>query len=109
VAEWRASGQTQYEYCTGKSFSRHSLTAWSTRLRVLDSNKPGRSVEPKSPKQAKPTSNVLLARVVRPAADSSSKVAPTGGIVLESGALRVQLDVGCDRALVLSVIEALHR
>jgi hypothetical protein len=99
IAEWKASGKTQKVYCADKGFSRHSLTGWSSRLRVLSA---GRSPLPKK------TIGVPLAQVIRQQEPSAKAPTPAGHVVLEVGELRVQLDASCDRELLRSVIEALR-
>jgi hypothetical protein len=86
-------------YCADKGFSRHSLTGWSSRLRVLDAGC--------SP-LAKKTAGVPFAQVIRRPSPPAKPATAAGHVVLEVGELRVQLDASCDRELLRSVIEALR-
>lgn len=98
VLAWRTSGQSQKVFCADKEFSRHSLTAWSTRLRQ------GASSASTSPASRE---TVPLARVVRPATSAHVPVSPES-IVLECGAVRVHLGPECDRAWSVQLLRALR-
>jgi transposase len=86
VADWRASGLTAEEYCTGKSFKAGGLRWWSSRLNRI---KPDR---------------IRIARVVR-----TSEAAPKvdTAIVIELGAVRLAVRRGVDQETLRVVLGAI--
>lgn len=103
VAEWRASGQTSMEYCSGKDFTAGGLRNAAHLLgkRARDGRKAG----------------VQLARLVRASAvaaevePAQQAAMPTSAsatsLVIELGGARLLIGSGFERATLSSVLELL--
>lgn len=98
VTDWRASGLTASEYCSGRGFSRTALYWWSSKLR-----KDG-------PDTSGPRETVPMARVVRrPRSEPAPEIAPEMAVVLiECGDARVFVPSGVDRATLTLVLQVLE-
>jgi transposase len=97
VEAWRASGQSASDYCASRDYTAKSLQWWASRLRRNE--EAGRSQPSAEP--------VRFARVVSVKASPEQRTAPTGVVVMQLGALRVEVPPGTDRATLTTVIEAL--
>ena len=95
VAEWRASGTKANEFAEGRSFRGSTLTHWASRLRHGALKRP-------------PQKAVRLARVVRSAIVAVPVAAPSRGMTVEVGVVRVVVQRGFDGALLREVIAALR-
>lgn len=96
VAAWRASGQSASEYCAGREYTGKTLQWWSSRLRRRNpAGASQRSAEP-----------VRLARVVA-ATSPGRTISPRGVVVVQVGAVRVEVPHGTDRSTLTTVLEAL--
>ncbi len=95
VAEWKASGLSSPEFCTGKEFTAGGLRHWAYRLEHGD-----------PPRRRR----VRLARVVRTRtgahAPASSGDRPTE-IVVEIAGARILVQPGFDRETVAALVEVL--
>ena len=106
IAEWRASGLTSAEFCSGKGFTagglRNSAHLRSKRARA------GRKTEV-------PLARLVRASAVADAAEPPLQSAPTAGgatvaatpLVIEIGGARVVVGSGFDRATLSSLLEVL--
>lgn len=103
VREWRASGKSMSEFSRGKEFTAAGLSYWVTKLAS----------------EAVPSAKSLrLARVVRrdgsaPAEPASPDTSRTGSaapwLVIEAGALRVQVSERLDGGRLEAVLIAVGR
>lgn len=98
IAEWRASGLTAREFCSGRDFAVTALYWWSSKL--------GRAP------RAKRSQPVRLARVVRrtsTASDADGKSGVDRALVLiELDGVRVFVTAGVERATLTNVFDALE-
>jgi transposase len=100
IAEWRASGLTAREFCSGRDFAVTALYWWSSKL--------GRA------SRTKRSQPVRLARVVRQMstashADTNVKSGVSPALVLiELDGVRVFVTAGVERATLANVFDALE-
>src|SRR6185295_2079127 len=104
VEEWRASGLSSKEFCTGQDFTPGGLRHWAHRLRTMEGQR------------ARPAPEVVrLARVVRAAAPRVSRApaaSPAGQgppLMLEAQGVRIAVRPGFCAATLSSVLDVLER
>jgi len=94
VREWKASGRTLAEFTKGQEFTAATLRWWAYKL----------GAETKRASSAGPTATppITLLPVRR------TTKAPSSGIVLELGAVRLRVEHGFDARLLREVLAALE-
>ena len=100
VRAWKASGRPAAEFAAGQAFNASTLKWWAYRL-GRDARKAKAPVEV----AAVARTTVPLMRVQRKQRPPSSTA--SSGLVLEVGDVRLRVDHGFDRSLLLDVIDAL--
>jgi transposase len=97
VEEWRASGQSAWEYCKGQGFTAGTLYRWSSRLA--------------EGARGEAEGAIRLVRLVRSskpqAPEPMARAAPGGAVVIEVQGARVVVPPGAQVATVEVVLEAL--
>ena len=97
VRAWKASGRTAAAFVDGQGFNANTLKWWAYHL-ARTAKKAKAPTEPA-------VQMVPVVRVQR--RGSAPRSTAPGGIVLEIGDVRLRVDSGFDRALLLEVIAAL--
>ena len=97
VRAWKASGRTAAEFADGQAFNASTLKWWAYQL-----GRDARQAKPPLEVAAAVRTTVPLVRVLRKQRPPSSS-----GLVLEVGAVRLRVEHGFDRALLVAVIDAL--